>query len=168
MTAPTPRACDALPADAGSFDVAELLTGQQRRIEGLLGELLTAPTPAGRRQAVAAVGDELLRCLDAEERVVYPAVRAACGPGPIAGGAPAHRAIARSLAALRALSPAGPDFEAACRHLRDEVAHHHAEQERELLPALHLLFDATRREALGREALRAGGARRHAGEPWAR
>lgn len=169
MTAPAHPSCrDALPAQAGALDVAEVLAGQHRRIEALLGALLAAQTPAMRRQAVSALGDELLRHLSAEERVVYPAVRAARAPDVIAGSASAHRAITRSLAALRALSVCDPQFEAACRDLRDEVAHHHAAQERELLPALHLLIDATRREALGRDTLRACGAALHTSEPSAR
>lgn len=148
---PSPEALAARPEP---IDICDLLVHRHRRIEALLGEVMAGRTPWEQRRAVSTVGDELLRHLDAEARVVYPAVHAACGAGVFAGAASAHGAIERALAALHAHSPADPGLDAACRRLGEEIARHHAGQEQVLFPALHLLFDAAQREALGREAQR--------------
>lgn len=138
---------------ADPTDATELLVVQHRRLEALLAALLQAHGTAARRQALDAASHALALHWLAEEHVFYPAVRRARTTGTWRAPLGEHGNLKRLLRELMALSPDDARYEARCRVLNEQAVQHHGEEEEHLFPAVHLLFDAPRREALGRGML---------------
>lgn len=146
-------------------DATELLVSQHRRLEALLQELLDAGDDDARRTRLGAVADELTVHVLAEERVFYPAVRSARTDDILLESLEEHLSLKRLLVDLMALDPGETTFEPKAKVLAEQAIHHHGEEEEHLFPTAHLLLDAARREAVGRDMLQLQQELRQAGKP---
>ena len=134
------------------MDAIKLLVTQHRALEALLGEVLDADeTPMDARFARA--GDELTTHLSAEEMIFYPAVKARRTEDILLESLEEHLSLKRLLADLVALAPAQRTFEPKFKVLKEQVEHHHKEEEEHLFPKVRSLLDDAERRTLGSEML---------------
>ena len=133
------------------MDAIELLTGQHRALEGLLGRVLDAPDDAGKRSAFARVADELTVHISSEEQVFYPAVRAGRTEDILLESLEEHLSLKRLLADLLLLDPTQKTFEPKFKVLAEQAEHHHEEEEEHLFPKVRMMLDANRLQEIGGE-----------------
>jgi hypothetical protein len=150
-------------AEGATADVVDLLTGQHRRLEGLLGALLDSGQPAERARLLGGAGDELAVHISAEEVVFYPAVHALRTEDILLESLEEHLSLKRLLADLLALPATDETFAPKCKVLQEQARHHHLEEEEHLFPEVRRLLDTPARRRLAAEvraheaALRAAG-----------
>src|SRR3982751_4711543 len=135
------------------MDAIELLVTQHRALEALLGEVLDASDETSMDARFARAGDELTMHLSAEELIFYPAVKARRTEDILLESLEEHLSLKRLLADLLALAPAERTFEPKFKVLKEQVEHHHKEEEEHLFPKVRSLLDAPEREALGAEMI---------------
>lgn len=149
-------------------DVVAVLTGQHRRLEGQLQDLLDA-AEAGQadecRRLLAAAGDELAVHILAEEEIVYPAVHATRTEDILLESLEEHLSLKRLLADLLALAPDDVTFQPKCKVLEEQARHHHKEEEEHLFPDMRRLLDEASRQALGAAVMAHEQALHGAGDP---
>ena len=133
------------------MDAIELLTGQHRALEALLGGVLDTPDAARIGSAFARVADELTVHITSEEQVFYPAVRAGRTEDILLESLEEHLSLKRLLADLLILDPTEKTFEPKFKVLAEQAEHHHKEEEEHLFPKVRKLLDAERLRALGQE-----------------
>lgn len=154
-----------LPADAVPTEAVDLLVRQHRRLEALLSELSKEAPPAQRSARLRRAGDELAMHLSAEEQVFYPAVRAERTEDILLESLEEHLSLKRLLADLLALDPEDPTFTPKCKVLREQVEHHHGEEEEHLFPDALKLLPVDRRVQLGLQMLQQQASLHLAGQP---
>ena len=146
-------------------DAVDLLVQQHRRLETLLAELVGEASADQRSTRLKRAGDELALHLSAEEQVFYPAVHAERTENILLESLEEHLSLKRLLADLLALAPDDTTFSPKCKVLREQVEHHHSEEEEHLFPTVLKLLDAARREQLGLQMLQQQAVLRRAGQP---
>ena len=135
------------------MDAIELLVTQHRALEALLGEVLDAVDQTSMDARFARAGDELTTHLSAEEMIFYPAVKARRTEDILLESLEEHLSLKRLLADLVALAPAERTFEPKFKVLKEQVEHHHKEEEEHLFPKVRSLLDDAERRTLGAEML---------------
>jgi hemerythrin superfamily protein len=135
------------------MDAIEMLVAQHRALEALLGEVLEAADEASAATRFARAGDELTVHLSAEEAVFYPAVKARRTEDILLESLEEHLSLKRLLADLVALAPAQRTFEPKYKVLKEQVEHHHKEEEEHLFPKVRTLLDDAERRALASDML---------------
>lgn len=132
------------------MDAIQIIRRDHREVEELFRRIQRAGEGAVRTKA--ALARELVRALSVhaaiEEELVYPALREA-GAGGVLEALEEHHAVKLLLAELDALGPRAPRFDAKVAVIAENVRHHVAEEERELLPRLRKALDARQRAELG-------------------
>jgi iron-sulfur cluster repair protein YtfE (RIC family) len=135
------------------------LKAEHGAIRKLLKAMVDAElTDAARRaELLEALDDVLTRHSIEEEKVIYPALRAAGSSTASALLFADHGEMKTMVRALQELPPADPAWNEAAKALR-QLFLRHVKQEEELFPLLHQLGDKTRNKALTqlvrREAVR--------------
>jgi hemerythrin superfamily protein len=147
------------------MDSIELLITQHRMLEGLLRKVLDASDDGSTSALFATAGDELSMHLSAEEVVFYPAVKARRTEDILLESLEEHLSLKRLLADLLALAPADRTFEPKFKVLKEQVEHHHKEEEEHLFPKVTTLLNAREREALAAEMIAHQEGLRRKGEP---
>jgi hemerythrin superfamily protein len=140
-------------------DWEKQLKAEHTAIKKLLKAMVETELPDGARRAelAEALDDVLTRHSLEEEKVIYPALKAA-GSGVAADLLFAeHGEMKTMLRVLQELPPEDPAWTEAAKAFR-KLFLRHARQEEELFPLLHQLGDKTRNKALTqlvrREAVR--------------
>jgi hemerythrin superfamily protein len=147
------------------MDSIDLLEAQHRRLEDLLHKVLDASDETSTATLFAKAGDELSMHLSAEEVVFYPAVKARRTEDILLESLEEHLSLKRLLADLLALAPSDRIFEPKFKVLKEQVEHHHKEEEEHLFPKVRTLLDAREREVLGSEMMAHQERLRGKGEP---
>jgi acetyl esterase len=134
-------------------DVAQIIANDHRKVEHLFDQLERGQGDQGdRKRLVDQVIGELTAHAEAEEQIVYPAVRDMV-PG---GGAMAdqaiteHKTMKQELAKLDQGQPGDLEFENTLTALIDSVRDHVPKEENELLPALRNVIGQDKMEELGK------------------
>jgi hemerythrin superfamily protein len=143
-----------LPAPAAAHpgeDIVDLLTRQHREVEALLLSLLQTEDGSERAAHLARAGDHLAAHINAEEQVVYPAVRAARTEDILLESLEEHLSLKRLLADLLLLGTAEETFKPKSKVLEEQTRHHHKEEEEHLFPAVRLLLNEAQRLQLARD-----------------
>ena len=135
------------------MDAIEMLVAQHRALEALLGQVLDAAEESSMDARFARAGDELTMHLSAEELIFYPAVKARRTEDILLESLEEHLSLKRLLADLVALAPAQRTFEPKFKVLKEQVEHHHKEEEEHLFPKVRSLLDDAERRTLGSEML---------------
>jgi hemerythrin superfamily protein len=133
------------------MDGIDLLVAQHRRLENLLRSVLDAFDEKSTPTLFAQAGDELTVHVSAEEAVFYPAVKARGTEDILLESLEEHLSLKRVLADLLALAPSDRTFEPKFKVLKEQVEHHHKEEEEHLFPKVKALLNAREREMLGSE-----------------
>lgn len=107
-----------------------------------------AASPDAKRALLETIALALEVHAQIEEEIFYPAMRA-IDPEVVEKSIPEHEEIRRTLATLRALDPAAPDFTAALMQLMRTVMHHAADEEATLLHHADRILGAQQVKELG-------------------
>lgn len=135
------------------IDAVELLIKQHRSLESLLGRFFETDSRdlAARAALFDKAADELTVHIESEERVFYPAVKAARTENILLESLEEHLSLKRLLADLLELDPDDQTFEPKFKVLKEQTEHHHREEEENLFPKVCKIIDETRRAELGRQ-----------------
>jgi hemerythrin superfamily protein len=148
-----------------TIDGVELLISQHRSLEALLAKFFDTEDLDERQALFDKVGDELTVHIESEERVFYPAVKAARTEDILLESLEEHLSLKRLLADLLALEPGDETFEPKFKVLKEQTEHHHKEEEENLFPKVCKIIDGARREQLGRQMLELQREMKRQGEP---
>lgn len=135
------------------MNAIDLLTRQHRELETGMKRLADAGMPAFDPRGFAAAADELTVHISSEEQVFYPAVKARRTEDILLESLEEHLSLKRLLADLLALDPQETTFEPKFKVLREQMEHHHKEEEDNLFPKVRKLLDETALRRLGEEML---------------
>lgn len=130
------------------MNAVDLLVTDHRRMEKLLKELVEA-TGDEKGRLFEEVADTLAVHVTIEERVFYPAVKAGRTEDILLESLEEHLSIKRVLADLVALNPSDETFDPKLHVLKEQVLHHHKEEEGELFPKVRKLLDHEHLSELG-------------------
>ncbi len=130
------------------MNAVDLLVTDHRRMEKLLKELVEA-TGDEKGRLFEEVADTLAVHVTIEEKLFYPAVKAGRTEDILLESLEEHLSIKRVLADLVALSPSDETFDPKLHVLKEQVVHHHKEEEGELFPKVRKLLDHERLSELG-------------------
>jgi hemerythrin superfamily protein len=130
-------------------------------MEKLLKEVVEANGDE-KAQRFTEIADILAAHVTIEEQIFYPAVKVGRTEDILLESLEEHLSIKRVLADLIALSPSDATFDPKLHVLKEQVEHHHKEEEGDLFPKVRKLIDHERLSELGetmearRESLEAG------------
>lgn len=130
------------------MNAVDLLVTDHRRMEKLLDALVEA-TGDEKAQRFKEAADKLAAHVTVEERIFYPAVKASRTEDILLESLEEHLSIKRVLADLVALSPSDDTFDPKLHVLKEQVEHHHKEEEGDLFPKVRKLFDHDHLSELG-------------------
>ena len=133
------------------LDAVTFLTAQHRDMEDLLGRVEDAEDDAAKKALFTQAADLLTVHIKAEEEIFYPAVHRARTEDDLLESLEEHLSLKRLLADLIEMEPSEKSFEAKFKVLKEQVEHHHKEEEEHLFPAVLRLLDQAQRIALGDE-----------------
>jgi hemerythrin superfamily protein len=131
-------------------DVAVIIANDHRTVEQLFSQLESGE--GDRRRLVDQVIGELTAHAEAEEQVVYPAIRDMV-PGGSAMAKESineHKTMKQQISKLERGEPGEQEFENALTALIDAVRDHIPEEENEILPALRQVIGQDKMEELGK------------------
>jgi hemerythrin superfamily protein len=132
------------------MNMIDYLTKYHRVMEVRLGTLIEATDPE-RARLFGPMADLLVAHVSIEEEHVYPEVKARWSEEMLLESLEEHLSMKRLLADLLVLSPEDKHFEPKLYVLKEQVEHHHKEEEEHLFPRVRKLFNGERLETLGRE-----------------
>jgi len=131
------------------MNAVDLLIGQHRQMEAALAHLLQADDDKTRRTQFEDAADSLTAHVMVEENHFYPAVKAKRTEDVLLESLEEHLSLKRVLADLVALPADDPHFGPKCHVLKEQVEHHHREEEEHLFPQVRKLFPEDQLEELG-------------------
>jgi len=134
-------------------DPVALLVHDHRRMEAMLAKLAEAETRL-RGPILDDVADALAAHLALEEEQFYPAVRARRTEDILLESLEEHLSLKRVMSDFLELATSDDRWEAKMHVLKEQVVHHHKEEEQKLFPKVEKLFDAEKLAALGDEMTR--------------
>lgn len=135
------------------MDVIALLTHQHRIIEAAFEALVARKDQRAERFPDAA--DELMAHITVEEEHFYPAVKAKDTSDILLESLEEHLSLKRFVADLTALAASDEHFEPKLQVLKEQLEHHHGEEEKNLFPKVQGLLSTTELEELGERMLAA-------------
>lgn len=139
-------------------DLISLIMRDHRDVEQVFSELEDRTADPGlRRQLADHVIAELVRHSIAEEEYVYPVARKRLSNGKELADRELRELSEAELMMkqLEGLDATDPKFDQLLGHLRDNIRHHVAEEETELLPGLRSALNEQELAKLGRKAAHA-------------
>jgi hemerythrin superfamily protein len=137
-------------AGAVGMHVVRFLTNHHRAIEAHLESLMRA-SAADKGRVFAEAADRLMAHVILEEERFYPEVRARRTEDILLESLEEHLSLKRVVADLVRLSVEDPHFEPKLHVLKEQVEHHHKEEEEHLFPKVPSLLGEERCETLGAE-----------------
>lgn len=136
--------------------VITLIKDDHRKLEAVFKKLENAE-PDETTELLAQVAELLIPHSKAEERVVYPAIRAAApeASSMVEDGVAEHHHVEETLQQLLAMDPEAPGADGIIAAMIGEVRHHVEEEEQDILPKFAEAASNAQLGALGTEFLAA-------------
>jgi hemerythrin superfamily protein len=130
------------------MNAIDLLVDHHRRLEKKLKDALEKCCP------VAQALDELVAHVTAEEEIFYPAVKADRTEDILLESLEEHLALKRLVSDFLSLTEDDQQYEPKLHVLKEQVEHHHKEEEEHLFPKVKKCMKSERLDALGDEMKR--------------
>ncbi len=147
------------------MNAIDLLIDQHRLLEARLKAAVDATRPQARAALIEQLSDHLAVHIASEEEVFYPAVKALHTADILLESLEEHLSLKRFVADLLELPPTAPSFIAKLKVLKEQIEHHHCEEEEHLFPKVRKLWDPQQLDVLGRQMVRLQQDLRNEGEP---
>lgn len=132
------------------MDPIQLLVSEHRRMEKLLAEIMDAEAK-DRVRLFREAADALTAHVTVEEKHFYPAVRGRRTEDILLESLEEHLSLKRVLADMLQLDVEDPRWEPKLHVLKEQVEHHHKEEEEHLFPKVEKTFSRDELGALGDE-----------------
>ncbi|MCM3688678.1 hemerythrin domain-containing protein [Kocuria rosea] len=131
-------------AGGAGQDVVDILTTDHREMFELLGEIMTAPDAARRRELADTVIAEVMRHAVAEEMYVYPAVKKHVpnGAEEVEHDKQEHDEIVQVMKRLEDVDASDPTFMGLVGELQAQLRHHIDDEESDQFPKLRAAVPA--------------------------
>jgi iron-sulfur cluster repair protein YtfE (RIC family) len=129
-------------------DVIKLLEADHREVEDLFAKA-ESTSGAAKQQVVTKIARELTIHAEAEERIVYPAMREAGLMDLVAEAESEHQKVKELVARLESLEGTGEEVDPILAELKADVEHHVQEEESEGFPQFRSATDESTLESLG-------------------
>lgn len=130
------------------MDPIQLLVSEHRRMEKLLAEILDADA-SERARLFPEAADALTAHVTVEEKHFYPAVHARRTEDILLESLEEHLSLKRVLADMLQLDIEDAKWEPKLHVLKEQLEHHHKEEEQNLFPKVQKIFSAEELDALG-------------------
>lgn len=141
-----------------SDDILDTLHAEHEEVQDLLKELNDSEKAAEQKALVAKIKQALVLHSKAEEQVVYDRVSALKGEKPKIDGAEGyteHALASATLMQLDKLEANTPEFKASAKVLKELIAHHVKEEERNIWAEVKENFSDEQRAQMNRDFLAA-------------
>jgi hemerythrin superfamily protein len=143
------------PREKSQMKATELLKKQHREVEGLFGKVLKSDDAKERRALASQISEKLDGHTMIEEKIFYPAYREAAGTKKgedrVLEAYEEHHVVKMVLAELPKVDASAENFEAKMTVLKELIAHHVEEEEKEMFPDAEKKLGKERLEELGEE-----------------
>jgi hemerythrin superfamily protein len=130
------------------MDPIQLLVSEHRRMEKLLAEIVDADAKA-RARLFPDAADALTAHVTIEEKHFYPAVRARRTEDILLESLEEHLSLKRVLADMLQLGVEDAQWEPKLHVLKEQLEHHHKEEEQHLFPKVEKMFSREELDGLG-------------------
>ena len=130
------------------MEAVQFLTSQHREMEKTLGHVIESCDAAERKARFSVAADHLVVHITSEEQVFYPAVKARRTEGILLESLEEHLSLKRLLSDLIDLDASAQTFEPKFKVLKEQIEHHHKEEEEHLFPKVLTLLSHQERENL--------------------
>ena len=138
---------------APQVDAIALLKTDHKKVRGLLETLDKTDAPARRTKLLAQIEVEVKAHTKVEEEIFYPAFKRKAEESEelemFFEAKEEHGLVDIILPKAKASDPAGEEFGARAKVLKDLIVHHAKEEEKEMFKAAKKLFDRDELKALG-------------------
>lgn len=142
----------------GAGDILDTLQAEHDEVQELLEKLVESGNGREQKQLLAQIKRALVPHTKAEEKAVYDAVLALRGKDAKIDGHEGyieHGLADQTLKKLDKLTANSPEFNAAAKVLKELIAHHVQEEERNIWAQVRENFSDEQREQMNREFLAA-------------
>lgn len=129
-------------------NVISLLETDHREVEELFAKA-ESTAGAAKQQVLTKLASELTLHSEAEEKIVYPAMRQAGLAELVDESEKEHQKVKELVTQLQAAEPAGPETDRILAELKADVQHHIEEEESVALPKFRSATDETTLDTLG-------------------
>jgi hemerythrin superfamily protein len=130
------------------MDPIQLLVSEHRRMEKLLAEIMEADAE-GRARMFPEAADALTAHVTVEETHFYPAVRGRRTEDILLESLEEHLSLKRVLADMLLLDVGDAKWEPKLHVLKEQLEHHHKEEEEHLFPKVQKIFSSEELNELG-------------------
>jgi hemerythrin superfamily protein len=130
------------------MDPIQLLVSEHRHMEKLLAEIMDADA-AGRARKLPEAADALTAHVTVEEKPFYPAVHARRTEDILLESLEEHLSLKRVLADMLTLDIQDAQWEPKLHVLKEQLEHHHKEEETNLFPKVEKIFSHDELDELG-------------------
>jgi hemerythrin superfamily protein len=130
------------------MDPIQLLVSEHRRMEKMLAEIMDGDA-AARARLFPEAADALTAHVTVEEKHFYPAVRARRTEDILLESLEEHLSLKRVLADLLDLDVEDAKWEPKLHVLKEQLEHHHKEEEQHLFPKVEKMFSSEELGELG-------------------
>ena len=130
------------------MDPIQLLVSEHRHMEKLLAEIMDADA-ASRARLFREAADALTAHVTVEERHFYPAVCARRTEDILLESLEEHLSLKRVLADMLTMDVGDTRWEPKLHVLKEQLEHHHKEEEQNLFPKVEKIFSRDELDALG-------------------
>lgn len=130
------------------MDPIQLLVSEHRHMEKLLSEIMNADAQA-RARLFPEAADALTAHVTVEEKHFYPAVRARRTEDVLLESLEEHLSLKRVLADMLQMSVDDVRWEPKLHVLKEQLEHHHKEEEMHLFPKVEKMFSREELDELG-------------------
>lgn len=131
-------------------DVIKLLEHDHREVEDLFAKAKST-SGAAKQQVVTKIASELTIHAEAEEQVVYPAMRDAGLADLVQEAEEEHKKVKELVAQLESMDGATGEVDPILEQLEGDVSHHVQEEESEAFPKFRDAVDQSTLQALGEQ-----------------
>jgi hemerythrin superfamily protein len=131
-----------------------MLTEQHAKVDALIAKVEKAKDAGEKKAHFDELADKLAAHATVEERIFYPAVKAAGTVDMLHEAVEEHLAVKRVLADLLDLEVMDETFDSKLKVMKEQLEHHaHKEEEKKLFPAVRKLLSNEQLVALGGEMI---------------
>ncbi|HEX7709020.1 MAG TPA: hemerythrin domain-containing protein [Thermoanaerobaculia bacterium] len=135
------------------LDAIALLKADHKKVRALLETLDSTDAPARREKLLGQIETEINAHAQIEEEIFYPAFRKKAEDSEemqmFFEAKEEHGLVKLILGKAKASDPAGDEFAARAKVLKDLIVHHAKEEEKEMFKAARDLFDRDELKSLG-------------------
>ena len=133
------------------MDAIKLLDSQHDEVSAMFKKFEHASSTVEKRALAERIADALAMHATIEEKIFYPAVKAASTEDILLESVEEHLSIKRVLADIVAMQASHPHFDSKVKVCSELVEHHVGEEREEMFPKVRKILSRDQLEAIGEQ-----------------